>query len=286
MDKLQYDSFYKFIVSVGVLLIVAPILLLHFWISGSYDLTISQQEFDGLTTKAAELLTRKMEYVDIVCSVLPIIFLIAEVIGIILFIWGCYKWYSIQRYLDRMSELDVKEKDIRLQQMTPDEKIERMAEEAKEEASSQLPKKESTDDKIVKNLKIEQMCYENLRKGIGSDYKLHRNVKINKYEYDIVAYSRKDNVDIIYEIKCWERAVSESLLERTCAKMADAEIAYETYAHRNKRSVLVVVSNSEAIECMKKRGLEKTVKEKYCMDVEFIEESSLFPVEYYKCGHL
>lgn len=29
MDKLQYDSFYKFIVSVGIVLIVAP--LFSFW---------------------------------------------------------------------------------------------------------------------------------------------------------------------------------------------------------------------------------------------------------------
>ena len=185
MDKLQYDSFYKFIVSVGVLLIVAPMFLLHFWISGSYDSTISQQEFDSLTIKAAEQLIRKMEYVEIVFSVLPIVFLIAEVIGTILFVWGCYKWYSIQKCLDRISELDVKERDIRLIKMTLDEKIERIAEESKEEVISQLPCEESTDGKIVKSLRIERLCYEKLQKEIGNRYKLHRNVKIDNYEYTL-----------------------------------------------------------------------------------------------------
>ena len=36
MDKLQYDSFYKFIVSVGIVLIVAPLFCLHYLVSGEY----------------------------------------------------------------------------------------------------------------------------------------------------------------------------------------------------------------------------------------------------------
>ena len=100
-----------------------------------------------------------------------------------------------------------------------------------------------------------------------------------------MAYSRKNNIDILYEIKCWEGAVSKSLLEQTCAKILDAAIAYENYAHRNKRSVLIVVSNSKAIKFMQKRGLEKTVKDKYYVDVEFIEETSLFSIGYNKGVH-
>lgn len=45
-----------------------------------------------------------------VLSKLPIIFICVEAVGVGLFIWGCYKWYSIQKYLDSISELDVKEK--------------------------------------------------------------------------------------------------------------------------------------------------------------------------------
>lgn len=110
MEKLQYDSFYKFIVSVGALLIVAPVFLLHFWMSGIYDLAITQQDLEALAPSAAELLSMKMDCVNMVLSKLPIIFICVEAVGAGLFIWGCYRWYSIQKYLDRISELDVKEK--------------------------------------------------------------------------------------------------------------------------------------------------------------------------------
>ena len=52
MGKLQYDSFYKFIVSVGFLLIVAPVFLLHFWMSGIYDSAITQQDLEALAPSA------------------------------------------------------------------------------------------------------------------------------------------------------------------------------------------------------------------------------------------
>lgn len=110
MGKLQYDSFYKFIVSVGFLLIVAPVFLLHFWMSGIYDLAITQQDLEALAPSAAELLSMKMDCVNMVLSKLPIIFICVEAVGVGLFIWGCYRWFSIQIYLDRISELDVKEK--------------------------------------------------------------------------------------------------------------------------------------------------------------------------------
>lgn len=279
MGKLQYDSFYKFIVSIGILLIVTPFLFLHFWLSGSYDLMISQHEFKNLTEKVAKLVLTKIEYMNILCSILPVMFIITEILGIALFIWGCYKWYSIQKYLDRMSELDVKEKDIRLQQMTPEEKIEKMSKEVKEEKSVQGFKKESTDGDIIRGLKIEQLYCGYLRKKLGNNYILYRNMKIKNYEYDIIAHSRRSNIDIIYEIKYRSKSVSEMLLERTCQRMREAEMEYGNYVHRNKRSIIVIVSNSKIIEQMKQREMDTIVKDKYHIDMEFVEEKDLYSIK-------
>jgi hypothetical protein len=42
MDKLQYDSLYKFLVSIGAILIVAPIIGVFYLLTGSYDILISE----------------------------------------------------------------------------------------------------------------------------------------------------------------------------------------------------------------------------------------------------
>ena len=209
--------------------------------------------------------------------------------GVGLFIWGCYKWYSIQKYLDSISELDVKEKNIRLKQMTPEEKLQKITEEANEEAEEMKAADKASDvievkanegeernkDKIALGLEVEKLYFDRLKREIGSNYQIRRNVKLDKFEYDIIARSRVDNIDIIYEIKHWDKAVPQTLLDRTCVRMEAAEVVYENLMHRNKRSILVIISNAAAIDRMKKQEIEKTVVYKFRMGIEFIEENSL-----------
>lgn len=206
-----------------------------------------------------------------------------------MFIWGCYKWYSIQKYLDSISELDVKEKNIRLKQMTPEEKLQKITEEANEEAEEMKAADKASDvievkanegeernkDKIALGLEVEKLYFDRLKREIGSNYQIRRNVKLDKFEYDIIARSRVDNIDIIYEIKHWDKAVPQTLLDRTCVRMEAAEVVYENLMHRNKRSILVIISNAAAIDRMKKQEIEKTVVYKFRMGIEFIEEKSL-----------
>ncbi|RHP31166.1 hypothetical protein DWZ60_16195 [Blautia sp. AF34-10] len=47
MDKLQYDSFYKFLVSLGMLLITLPVLAYLYILNTNYKL-ISQNDYDNL----------------------------------------------------------------------------------------------------------------------------------------------------------------------------------------------------------------------------------------------
>lgn len=83
MDKLQYDSFYKFIVSVGVILIVAPLFCLHYLVSGSYDIIMTEEEANNLSQISSEFLNIKIQYVQSIFKYLPIVCLIFIGIGII-----------------------------------------------------------------------------------------------------------------------------------------------------------------------------------------------------------
>lgn len=134
---------------------------------------------------------------------------------------------------------------------------------------------ERNKDKIALGLEVEKLYFDRLKREIGSNYQIRRNVKLDKFEYDIIARSRVDNIDIVYEIKHWDKAVPQTLLDRTCVRMEAAEVVYENLMHRNKRSILVIISNAAAIDRMKKQEIEKTVVYKFRMGIEFIEENSL-----------
>ena len=81
MDKLQYDSFYKFIVSVGIILIVAPLFCLHYLISGSYDIIITQEDANNLLPISSDLLNTKMQYIQNILKYLPITCIIIMIVG-------------------------------------------------------------------------------------------------------------------------------------------------------------------------------------------------------------
>ena len=87
MDNLQYDSFYKFIISVGIVLIVAPLFYLHYLVSGSYDIMISQEEANNLSQISSDFLSIKIQYIHAIFEYLPIVCLGSISCGIFFTLW-------------------------------------------------------------------------------------------------------------------------------------------------------------------------------------------------------
>lgn len=58
MDKLEYDSLHKFLVSLGVIFIALPFVVLYFVFSNDVIL-ISQIDFDGLSQYSQNLLQQQ-----------------------------------------------------------------------------------------------------------------------------------------------------------------------------------------------------------------------------------
>ena len=69
MDKLEYDSLHKFLVSLGVIFIALPFVVLYFVFSNDVIL-ISQIDFDGLSQYSQNLLQQQSFLWKIVIIVL------------------------------------------------------------------------------------------------------------------------------------------------------------------------------------------------------------------------
>lgn len=105
MEKLQYDSFYKFLVSLGIVLITLPILALLYILNANYIL-ISQNDYNNLSAISLQSLQTHEHILHFVQMIIPIISIPLIVIGIILIIIGSYKWYGIQKELDQQIKSD------------------------------------------------------------------------------------------------------------------------------------------------------------------------------------
>lgn len=64
MNNLQFDSFQKFLVSIGTILLIAPLFAFQYLLSGAYDVIISSEEYSNLSDISLNLLSVRVKYLD------------------------------------------------------------------------------------------------------------------------------------------------------------------------------------------------------------------------------
>lgn len=88
--------------------------------------------------------------------------------------------------------------------MTASEIAEKAIEEVADEHENQSHEaiKLSTEKAhIVKAMQIEDLCFSYISKKFSRSYNVQQNVKVGNFAYDIIATSKIDNIDYLYEIK-------------------------------------------------------------------------------------
>lgn len=261
IDKLQYDSFYKFLVSIGLVLFLSPLFGLYYFVSGSYDIMISQTDLNNLSSISSTLINIKADFIKKTYQLFPCACLILVVIGLIFIFIGCKEWYNIQKTLDKLTELDLKEKQLNIQKMTPTEIVKKVLKEDEDDICDEnlnvKPAYSTSASRIKKAFEIEDLCYKYLRKKLGGKYVVHQNVRINRFEYDIVATSIHDNIDFIYEIKYWSGPVTKSALYNLFKSIEQRGIEYENTTQRSFKFIILIVSTSDGLVGLKKQFSEQ-----------------------------
>lgn len=283
MDNLQYDSFYKFIVSVGIILIVAPLFFLHYLVSGSYDIIMTQDEANNLSDFSSDFLSIKVQYVHNIFKYLPCICIVFIVLGLFFILWGCFKWIQIQKTLDQMTKLDLEEKELHIQNMSAQEIAEKIISEDMENqenlsSNHHIPSSYSmASSRIRKAFEIEDACYNYLRNKLKQKYNVRQNIKVGNCDYDIIASSKYNNIDLLYEIKYWSNPISKANLARLISQVEQRGISYENTAHRNFRFIILIISQedcfSQTIEFLNNLIAHKNLS---FISIEYMKEEQLF----------
>lgn len=277
MNKLQYDSFYKFLVSAGIILIVFPIIALGFFFN-SEILILSQNEFDNLSEHSLRAICQKERILHFIINISPFVVCGLFILGVVLLIYGCYKWSKIQKHLDEQVESDTIIKKINSQKMSAEEIVTKASFEVSEtevpfdidpDINNSNPKSD-IDEKgdykaksqdirnshinyIIEYMKVEHMCFMEINGQYGKKYDLQNNIKIDKMEYDFIAVSKYDNIDIIFEVKYWRSLPASSAISNMLYRLTKAGINYENSAHRNFRLTLIIVTPNKNIDLIKNR---------------------------------
>lgn len=244
MDKLQYDSFYKFLVSAGVVLVAAPLFGLYYLLCNGNQILISQVDFEALSETSSQFVLQRDRALLYVLKVLPYVLIVLIVIGLFCIIYGGIKWRNIQIELDEQTKLKTEEQRANVKKLTATEIAVKAIKETTDEQDAQNSEISPT-DRVSKALYIENLCFLYIKKKYSRKYYVQQNIKFGKYDCDILATSRNDNIDYLFEIKYWTQVPSIATLNRVMKRTKDMGIAYETTIHRNFRSILMVVTIDE-----------------------------------------
>ena len=133
-------------------------------------------------------------------------------VGLTCLIWGGIKWYKNQKERDKKINLENKELESKIYQLNPSE----ITEKTLKELDPNLLNRVSDSASILsKAFKIENACYAYIRNNLGiRSYDVKQNLRVGSYEYDIIATSKRNDVDIIYEIKYYPNNISPSRIDK------------------------------------------------------------------------
>lgn len=251
MDKLEYDSLHKFLVSLGLIFIAFPFVILYLFFNR--DLTLmSQEEYDQLSTFSQNQISHNQQLMKCVTIILPIVCAVLLIAGIILLIIGIRNWKKVQKNLDAVIEADRIKQELDVSKMKSSEKLEQACEEIceAESTNTSIPQPpQSQMARIKKYLDIEDRYFSHiLSNSFKRRYTLQRNLRIGRYEYDGIAISMTNNIDIIYEIKYWKYHSSTSMLIDILKHLYDAGINYESLKHRGFHCILAIITPNESME--------------------------------------
>jgi len=282
MDKLSFENLYKFLVSLGVLLIAAPVLAVTFFLNADVQL-ITKKEYDELQDYSVHVIQLKDKIVTGIDAHYKLIW-IAIAIGIIFFLIGIIGWCLTQHEKDEQEK--TKTKLLKLQwikQQTPidiHKKEEEIIREVKEDKISDTTNTDASqsdsnsDDEIVHNSmqysvgnnnNIESVSgkfrYDTIKdywkyyelyfiKYINNkEYDLKTNVKVGSSRLDAVAIAKDDKEsDILFEVKWKPNVVSRKDLLNAARMLKSHVDEYTNMTRRNCKGRVVVITSKEQVE--------------------------------------
>lgn len=96
MSKLEYDNLYKFLLSLGIVLIVFPVAVLVYLL-GIEPILISQLEYDELSAFSLQMLENRNRLTSFFILTFPWIAGILMFAGVVLLVCGIIKWVELQK---------------------------------------------------------------------------------------------------------------------------------------------------------------------------------------------
>lgn len=248
VKELPYDSFYKFIFSLGIASIISPLVAAFYLlcIGIGNQFLLDQNTYKSLSITSKFFVQQRHQIITLILQVFPYVMLFLIILGILCLIYGGSKWHMTQKRIDEQFLLQIIEKKLHLKKMTTSEIITKNIQENNESKTFSW-KTSSFRNRFLAMLNIEQQCFNLLLQKYSKQFFLYQNVKIHNTECDIVAISKKGSIDYLFEIKYWPLTPSFNP-NHILHKLEQMRVNYETSSKRDCHTILIIITNANSKE--------------------------------------
>ena len=275
MTKLEYDDFYRFIVSLGVVLMALAFLLPWLFLREPFDALVTVDDMSELTLTAQRLINiRQATALWFVQNITWISGIIA-VTGLSFLIVGVFLWARKQRQLDekeslerRMLELEIQAMTLAIQAMTPTEIAQKAIKEVQESAevgvAEPLPEALAPASNMLSEyFRIESLVIDKLRTCFSSQVLVLPHQRIDGAAYDVILFSGHLLVtDVIIEIKFTRRKPHRRWILENVDRVVLSTQIYQEKTKRNAAGVVLFIVPRDSLDGVQETEYRQVVSER------------------------
>lgn len=234
LDKIDFSDIYKFLSSIGLVLIVAAILIPFF----VFQIDLSKNHNIEINT-ISNLVKQSIQYQDFAINIVLKLWwgfsAILLIIGVILFILGLTKWKKRQKVLDKIQDIDLYYKEQLIKEANSKEIINKAEEDADDICDANFNKRS-----FLQHYKFIELKVINAIKTNNSNIRIVPNAKLGNFVYDLIIIERVSNNERIHkicEIKYYQKEIFYSYLHRGVSSFLLSISNYQNYMVKDDRRI-------------------------------------------------
>lgn len=278
MPRLEFGQLYKFVVSLGFVLMAAAFVGPWAILRDQGALLISETELEGLTPQARAVLEAKQGHAQRIVEWYPWAALVLFVLGAVVSAWGLWRWWDRQKVADERENVGLAAEKRQLEPLTPEETERRLDEEAAAAAEEPTEDRRSSamadrpapepavpsseegvrvaDDRATirdylrrRYAEVESLATSRLEEAFGGERGVHADVKITGEgsrelgRADVVALAAAGSPEpsLIFDIKL---TTPKNAANQTEAALVNAA-RFAVALHRRAAAIALLVVNDE-----------------------------------------
>lgn len=262
MDKLNFSDLYKFLVSVGITMILIGLLFPFLVTLDSRTIAIEKNALEQINENGKKILELKLNHVTWLMTYWKLISSITVLLGVLFTSIGLWKWLERQKKRDAKFDLDlIISEQYSISESAKSQTLDEEAAQIEDFDSNIIIDRK---DFIQKSKIVENIIFTKLSTYYTSNYIPQFNVEFKASQFDIILMSKQNEKrgDVIVEVKFLKGFAIESI-QSDLRKLINHISRYKSETARNVTVVIIYITDNETWKSQFKNN--KSRFQDYCL---------------------